>query len=264
MPIITISRGSYSRGKEVAERLAQKLGYKCISRDILLEASETFNIPEIKLIRAIHDAPSILERFTYGKERYVAYLRSTLFKHVQKDNVVYHGLAGHYFLQGIPHVIKVRILADLEDRVKEEMRRENISADEARYILKKDDDERRRWGMQIFGVDTWDPMLYDMVLHIKTLRVDDAVDLISHAAKLPHFQATPESQRLLDDLTLGAGVEAALVEEIPSAKVEAKDGEVFVSIKGNLSQEEETIAMVRRIAHKVAGIDVKVQYLLRP
>jgi len=209
MPIITISRGSYSRGKEVAEKLAQKLGYRCISRDILLEASEQFNIPEIKLIRAIHDAPSILERFTHGKERYVAYLRSTLLKQVQKDNVVYHGLAGHYFLQGIPHVIKVRIMADLEDRVQEEMRREKISADEARFILKKDDDERRRWGLQLYGVDTWDPMLYDMVLYIKSLTVDDAVDLISKAAKLPHFQATPESQRLVDEMAQEAAEEAA-------------------------------------------------------
>jgi cytidylate kinase len=209
MPIITISRGSYSRGKEVAEKLAQKLGYTCISRDILLEASEQFNIPEIKLIRAIHDAPSILERFTHGKERYVAYIRSTLLKHVQKDNVVYHGLAGHYFLLGISHVIKVRIMADLEDRVQEEMRREKISAEEARNILKKDDDERRRWGIQLYGVDTWDPMLYDLVLHIKSLTVDDAIDLISKAAQLPHFQATPESQRLVDEMAQAAAVEAA-------------------------------------------------------
>jgi len=55
MPIITISRGSYSRGKDVAEKLAQRLGYECLSRDILLEASDEFNIPEIKLIR--RDAP---------------------------------------------------------------------------------------------------------------------------------------------------------------------------------------------------------------
>ena len=128
MPIITISRGSYSRGKEVAEELAQKLGYEIISRDILLEASETFNIPEIKLIRAIHDAPSILERFTYGKERYVAYIQSTLLKHVQKDNVVYHGLAGHYFLRGISHVIKVRILADLEGPTRLQARQPRSSA----------------------------------------------------------------------------------------------------------------------------------------
>ena len=102
MSIITISRGSYSRGKEVAEKVAAALGYECISREILLEASEQFNIPEIKLVRAIHDAPSILERFTYGKEKYVAYLKAALMKHVQKDNVVYHGLAGHYLPPGDP------------------------------------------------------------------------------------------------------------------------------------------------------------------
>lgn len=35
MGIITISRGSYSRGKEIAEKLSQKSGYDCISREIL-------------------------------------------------------------------------------------------------------------------------------------------------------------------------------------------------------------------------------------
>ena len=130
MSIITISRGSYSRGKDVAEKVAQALGYECISRDILIEASEQFNIPEIKLVRAIHDAPSLLDRFGHGKERYVAYFRAALLKHVQRDNVVYHGLAGHFFLMGIPHVLKVRIIADIEDRIKEEMKRENISAED--------------------------------------------------------------------------------------------------------------------------------------
>ncbi|MGO8880778.1 MAG: cytidylate kinase family protein [Desulfomonilaceae bacterium] len=52
MAIITISRGSYYRGREVAEKLAAQLGYECISREIILEASKEFNIPEIKLVRA--------------------------------------------------------------------------------------------------------------------------------------------------------------------------------------------------------------------
>ena len=137
MSIVTISRGMYTRGKEIAEKLAAKLGYECLSREILLEASEQFNIPEIKLIRAIHNAPSILERFTYGKQRYVSYVRATLLKHVQKDNVVYHGLAGHFLLLGIPHVLNVRVINDMDARVQEEMRRENISAAEARKFWEK-------------------------------------------------------------------------------------------------------------------------------
>ena len=147
MSIITISRGSYNRGKEVAEKLAQKLGYKCISREILLEASKEYNVPEIKLIRAIQDSPSILDRLTHNKEKYITYIRAALLKHMQKDNVVYHGLFGHFFLQNIPHVLKVRIVGDLEDRVEDEVKREGISADKAREIIMRDDGERR-WSIK--------------------------------------------------------------------------------------------------------------------
>lgn len=264
MSIITISRGSYSRGKEVAEKLAQSLGYECLSRDILLEASERYNIPEIKLIRAIHDAPSILERFTYNKEQYVAYIRAALLRHVQKDNVVYHGLAGHFMLQGIPHALKVRILADLEDRVAEEMKRENISADEARRILLKDDEERRRWSLKIFGIDTWDSSLYDLVIHIKFITVEEAVDIIKCALKGHCFQTTPESQKRVDELSLAARVEAALVQDIPSVKVEAKEGELFINLKGALCEDEEVMARVKRLASNVAGFDVKINCRTRP
>ncbi len=34
MGVVTISRGSYSKGKEIAEKLAEKLEYDCISREI--------------------------------------------------------------------------------------------------------------------------------------------------------------------------------------------------------------------------------------
>jgi cytidylate kinase len=204
MSIVTISRGSYSRGKEVAEKLALALGYECISRDIILEASEYSGIPEAKLVRAIHDAPSILDRFTQNKVRYIACTRFAVTKHVQKDNVVYHGLAGHFFLQGVPHVLKVRITASLEDRIKEEVKRENISPEEARRILRKDDEERRKWSLALYGIDTWDSSLYDMVLHIKTMTVEDAVSTIRRALEIPRFQSTPESQALLDKLVLRA------------------------------------------------------------
>ncbi|MGD8227785.1 MAG: cytidylate kinase family protein, partial [Desulfobacteraceae bacterium] len=62
MGIITISRGSYQSGREIAERTAQRLRYDCISREVLLKASEDFDIPEVKLTQAIEDAPSFLDR----------------------------------------------------------------------------------------------------------------------------------------------------------------------------------------------------------
>jgi len=253
MPIVTISRGSYSRGKEVAEKLAQKLQYDCVSREILLEASEEFNIPEISLVRAIHDSPSILERFRHGKERYISYYQYALLKHVQKDNVIYHGLAGQYFLRHIPHVLKVRILAGMEDRVKEVMRRDDVSARDAENILRKDDDERRRWGLKLYGIDAWDSRLYDMVLLIEQLSVDDAVDLIFETVKKPVFQTTVESQKILDNHLLCAKIHAMLVNFSLMVEVQANDGIITLCNIGEVLRSD--VALRTKIEEMIRNIE---------
>lgn len=241
MSIITISRGSYSRGKEVAESLAEKLGYDCVSRDILLEASEEFNIPEIRLVKALHDAPSVLERFSQGKERYMSYFCSSFYNHIAKDNVVYHGLAGHFFLQDISHVLKVRIIAKIEDRVREEMKRQDCSEEAARYFLKKDDEERRKWGLQLYGRDTWDSRLYDMVLQIDTLSVDDVVDILLKTIKKEKFTATAESTEKLRKKTLLANIHAKIVKMSPRAHVKVDDDIVYLeNLEGLLKTDKKT------------------------
>lgn len=239
MSIVTISRGSYSRGKEVAEELARRLGYTCVSRDILLETCEEFSIPEIRLVKALHDAPSILERFSHGKERYISYFRSAFLNHMVKDNVVYHGLAGHFFVQDIAHAFKVRIISNMENRVAEEMKRENCSAEEARYTLKKDDEERRRWSLQLYGKDTWNCSLYDLVLHIDTLTVDDVVDILETTIKKGRFQSTPESIEVLKERALLANIHAKVVNYSPKVSVSIKDGVVtLANVDGNLKSDK--------------------------
>lgn len=254
MSIITISRGSYSKGKDVAEKVARKLGYECIARDAILGASKEYNIPEIKLIRAIHDAPSILERFNYSKEKYLAYLHVSMLEHFQKDNIVYHGLAGHFFVRNISHLLKIRIIADMEDRVKLEMEREGISEKEALRILTNDDKERRKWCQYIYGIDKWDPSLYDLVIHIKKITVDDAADIICHAVKLEQFKATPESRKALQSMLLTARVKVALIDLKPDAEVFATNGTIIIKAKTAQFDDEQLIVKIEEIAKSVPGV----------
>jgi hypothetical protein len=167
-------------------------------------------------------------------------------------------------LQGIPHVLKVRIIADLEDRVQEEMKREKISAEEARRILQKDDEERRKWSKHLYGIDTWDPSLYDLVIHIKSITVDDAVNIIKCALKSPSFQSTPESQKLIDEKSLAARVEAALIQEIPSVEVEVKEGQVFIYLKRSVCGDEELISRIKRLAASIADVEIRITCLVKP
>ena len=206
MGVVTISRGSYSRGIEIAEKLAQKLGYECISREVLLEASKEFNIPEVKLVQAIEDAPSIFDHIKDGKRRYVAFIREAFLEYIQKDNIVYHGFAGHFFTKDIPNILKARIIANLDFRVKVLMEREKISEEKARKLLYKIDAERRKWSMYLYGIDTNATELYDVLLHIDCLQVDGAIDFIYELAKRPCFQTTPESQKKLSELLEAAKI----------------------------------------------------------
>ena len=263
MAIITISRGSYSKGKQIAEGVAARLGYECISRDVLLETSEQYDIPEVKLVRALHDAPGVLGRFTHGKERYVSYIERAFLDCALDDDVVYHGLAGHFFLKGISHVLKVRILADMEDRVALEMTREGIHRDEALHVLRKDDEERRKWSLALYGIDTADPVLYDLTIHIRKLTVADAVDLVCTSAELPHFRTTPESRRALEDLILAARAKCRIVSRWPLAQVAVEEGIVIVHVEAPLRQEPLAVDEIRSLIGPVTGVK-EVRVSVRP
>lgn len=254
MAVITISRGLYSNGVEVAEKVAQRLGYECIARDVLLESSQALNIPRTKLARVIHDAPGVLDRLIYRKEKYIAYIQDAFVKHIKKDNMVYHGLAGHFLLKGISHVLKVRIIADMDFRVEQAVKREGISIKEALRILTKDDEQRRKWSQFHYGIDTWDLSLYDLVLHIGKMEVDDAVDIICRTSWLAHFQTMPESQKAMDDLSLACEARVRLIEVDPDIRVSANDGIILVKTKTSLIRDERTLNQMRRAVKKIPGV----------
>jgi cytidylate kinase len=230
MPVITISRGSYSSGKAVAEEVARRLDCDCVSRDIEIETLETFDIPEAALSEAINTAPSILDRFLVRKEVYLSYYAAVLLKHLQRDNVVYHGLAGRFFVEDVPHVLKVRIITEMEYRAELAMEGRSLSREKALRKLRDDDEARRRWSRHFFGFDTNDPYLYDLVIQVNRISIDDAAAMICDAARLERFQATAESQRTIDNLALAANIRAEIIKEHPRAVVNADDGVVRVHV----------------------------------
>jgi cytidylate kinase len=260
MAIITISRGSYSKGKEVAEGVAEKLGYECTSRDILLEASDRFNIPEIKLLHAIHDAPSILDRLSHGRIAYISYIQAALLEHVKKGNVVYHGLAGHILLKEIEKVLKIRILADSELRVAVVMERERVGQREARRMISKVDEERRKWTRRLYGVDPWDPSLYDLVVCIDKIKVEGAISLICDAASQEAFRLTGEDQQKLRDLALACKLKSELLDLDHNVTVTSEYGNVLVFTRADerkAAKMEEKIRSLTGVVEEIHNLEVR-------
>ena len=255
MAIITISRGSYSMGKEVAEKVSARLEYECISREVILEASKYYHIPEIKLSRAIHDAPSILNRISGGKQKYIAYILSAFADRVAKNNIVYHGLAGHLLLTDVKHVLKVRIIAGLDYRISIVAKRDNITRNEARVLLIRDDQERQKWTKRLYKTDPADSSLYDLVININKLTKDHAVDFICQAATCKELETTESSLQKVKDLALACRVKATFLEQGFDVSVTSDYGNILVYTKAGDRLMHKLQKIVKGLDGEIKGIN---------
>jgi cytidylate kinase len=203
--------------------VAEKLGYQCLGRDVLIEASKAFNIPEIKLVQALEDPPSFFERFTKMKKIYIDYIETALINNFRADNIVYHGLVGHFFVKEISHVLKVRIIADLEYRINFVMARDKVGRDKAIDFLQRIDRSRREWGEHLYGLDLEDPIHYDVVINTEVMSSEVAANIICDMVTWEQFQTTPASQNKMDHLALS---------------IQNKINNLPLSIKSTVSQGE--------------------------
>jgi len=255
MAIITVSRGTFSGGQSLAECIAEKLGYRCISREVLVEAAREYGAPLEKLSKALAEAPGFLERFTTERVQYLAYIRAAICKEVKDDRVVYHGHAGHLLLKGLPHVLRVRVIADMEFRIKAAMERQNLSRGKAIEFIKDIDEKRVKWTRFLYHADWYDPSLYDIVINLEFISIDDACEIVCRIASLDKFKITPESQKVMDDMVLSTEVSATLAgsKGIADAGIEIEADGGVITIGGTVGSLEDA-DKIREIVRKMPGV----------
>jgi cytidylate kinase len=210
MAIITISRGTMSGGKKLAEMLAERLNYRCVSREVIIKAASEYGVPEKKLLEAIKKSPSIFQKLTFERERYLAYIQAILCEYAKDDNLIYHGNAGHFLLPGVDHVLRVRLVAEMPYRIKAATSQFDFSEKEAIHYIKEVDKERVKWTKFLYGKDWRSPELYDLVFNLGRTDLNFVCELVICAVKQPEFQATPQSIKAMKDLLLASKLKAAL------------------------------------------------------
>ena len=134
------------------------------------------------------------------------------------------------------------------------MKRDNVTREEAEYFIERIDEARRKWSEYLYGIDTWDSRLYDLVIHIDKITVEDAVDMVCHTARLDRFQTTPASQKAVDDFAITARVKAALMDVKPDLQVCAEDGVVYVRAKAPLLEEAFLADEIRKVSGGIPGV----------
>jgi len=264
MSVITVSRGTMSGGKLIAENLAEQLGFRCIDRDIIVEKAAASGISHEVLRNALDKPPTMLERFQHKKYVYLALIQAALTDEVRTSRAVYHGNAGHLLLRGGGPVFRVRIIAPMEFRISMARQRLKLHEDEATAYIQKMDDSRRKWAHYLYGVDWTDPSLYDLVVNMENVGALDAADTIAYMVKKQAcFSFDAKCQASMADLAIASRVKADLAVNGATGhfefEVTASDG--VVSIDGKLS-DIKRVEDIKSIALAVPGVkDVDLSQL---
>jgi cytidylate kinase len=256
MSVITISRGSFSGGKMLAECLAHRLGYRCVDRDVIVERAAASGVSQDELLDALLKPPTFLERFGHKRYLYLALIQAALAEEIRTGRVVYHGNAGHLLLKGASPVLRVRIIAPLEFRLAMLEHRLKISREEGIAYIQKVDEGRRKWTQFLYGVSWEDPAQYDLVINLEHLAIDEACDVLEAVVKRhKYFQFTEEHQAALEDLALASRTRAQLAIDPSTSHLEVEVTALrgAVRIKGKLTRPEE-LEDVRRVALAVPGL----------
>jgi hypothetical protein len=173
-------------------------------------------------------------------------------------------------LTEIPKVLKIRILAEIEDRIEFLQQKKNVSREQALLDIENEDKHRSQWTRYLYKMDVNDPKLYDIVINIGNLTIDSACEIICLAARSNAYLMTDESKQALDDAAITSYINAAL-QSICDARVFVKNGEVHVKVAaqkrrktGHLSPalqdhlgssyQDDLTRQINKIAYDIPGV----------
>lgn len=194
--IYTIGREFGSGGREVGEKLAQKLGIKLYDKELLQQAAKDSGFCE-EIFENHDEKPTnsflySLVMDTYSVSGYSAapfldmplnhkvFLAQfeTIKKIAEKESCVIVGRCADYALSDNPDCINVFIHADMDIRIKNVSRNLNITENKARDIINKTDKQRASYYNYYTSKKWGDSKSYNLSLDAGKLGTDNCVEMI--------------------------------------------------------------------------------------
>ncbi len=256
MSVITVSRGTFSGGKLLAEKVAEQLHYRCIDRDVIVEKAAASGVSQDELRSALDKPPTFLERFRHRRYLYLALVQAALAEEVCDGRVVYHGHVAHLLLKGGGPVFRVRVIAPLEYRIAMAQERLKLGRKEVIAYIRKVDEDRQKWARYLYGVDWGDPSLYDLVVNLEYMTLEAACDTVITAVKNQRcFEFDSACQAAMRDLARASRIKAniALNPDTSELELEVECEGGVVRIKGKATDVDQ-VAEIRRIASEMPGV----------
>lgn len=197
MPVVSISRQFGAGGRTLGQKVATRLGYQFVDQGLIDRVAEKADVSvewveavekEVggKLMKIISSLVSsnFIERLLgdsasdFDEKKYIEFIKKVMHDIADQGEAVIIGRASQIILADNPEVVRVLLVAEMEDRIAFMMKRHNldrIAANKAIAI-----GERKRSALLgVFGVtEPNDPTYYHVVINTTETPLKWAEDII--------------------------------------------------------------------------------------
>ena len=221
MAIITVSREYGSGGRKVSAKVAEALGYFLLDKDLIRGVALEANVPvsEVegfdeqpehpiaravrKLLTPIH--PGVVTGFegdlwgtmvgvpglgeegalpeNLDEDAYVGLTQKVMLHIANRGNVVITGRGSQALFSDRTDVLHVRIVSNEVFKIQYLIEEEGLLREDAIKLIRKVDDQRRRYIKRHFGI-MWDrPEYYHTIINTEKTGIDGASHLIAEAGR---------------------------------------------------------------------------------
>ena len=201
--LITISRQFAAGGSDVAQRVADALGWSVVDTAFVDRVAERAGVPAEEVARLEERAPTFLERLArstamqfpelflpvsgpvaeFEEAKLVKITRGLVTELASKGRLVLVGRAAAAVLAEASDAVHVRLVARRAFRVNVARIALGLAAEEAERRLDETDRNRELYHREFYNRDWHEATNYDLILNTERLGFDGAAELIVARAR---------------------------------------------------------------------------------
>ena len=183
-PIVTVSRQTGSRGSYFASRLATRMNYQRLHREVIDSLTKTSGYRR-RVIEALDEkrrseietlVDSLLTGQSVDHTDYVRHLCNVVLSMSRLGGVIVMG-RGSNFMLGPKKGFHIRVVCPRDKRIENLMKYKMLEEKDAVREIDSSDVQRREFVRKLFDANIDDPLNYDLMINTSLIDVEEMVDL---------------------------------------------------------------------------------------
>ena len=207
-----MTREMGSLGHDVAAGIAAANGGRVVYQELIDPLADRVRLRKTHVTRFLDGRDGLWEPLaTEHSSRSILTAAETLSFLGDSSVVVLRGWGAVHLLDGIAHVIRVRVCAPMAVRVDRMMAR--LGTDNRQIVeneIELSDEAHTAIVRRHFGIEWRDPGHYDVVLSTERLDVEACIATLQSMVARPCFRETAESRRMVEHLAVACSAGGSL------------------------------------------------------